>query len=113
MGIWRGSPENTHYWPLAQINRANVKQLEVAWSFDTGEPGGLQTSSIIVDGVLYGITPDSNTMIGSTPETRTTLLTMRWSFIVFGPFLWPIEDWQIVSPATMADELLGEYPGEI
>ena len=55
--IWGGSPENSHYSPLAQINRANVKQLEVAWSFDTGEPGGLQTSPIIVDGVLYGITP--------------------------------------------------------
>src|ERR1700736_504890 len=55
--IWGGSPENTHYSPLAQINRANVKQLEVAWSFDTNEPGGLQTSPIIVEGVLYGITP--------------------------------------------------------
>jgi hypothetical protein len=52
-----GSPENSHYSPLAQINRANVKQLEVAWSSDTGEPGGLQTSPIIVDGGLYGITP--------------------------------------------------------
>jgi quinoprotein glucose dehydrogenase len=52
-----GAPENTHYSPLAQINRTNVKQLSVAWSFDTGETGGLQTSPIIVDGVLYGITP--------------------------------------------------------
>ena len=55
--FWGGGPENTHYSPLAQINRANAKQLEVAWSFDTNEPGGLQTSPIIVEGVLYGITP--------------------------------------------------------
>ncbi len=55
--VWGGGSENSHYSPLAQINRANVKQLEVAWSFDTGEEGGLQTSPIIVDGVLYGITP--------------------------------------------------------
>jgi len=55
--VWGGGPENSHYSPLAQINRANVKQLEVEWSFDTGEEGGLQTSPIIVDGVLYGITP--------------------------------------------------------
>src|SRR6267143_2700618 len=55
--VWGGSPENNHYSPLAQINRTNVKQLEVAWSFDSGESGGLQTSPIIVDGVLYGITP--------------------------------------------------------
>src|SRR5580698_9146350 len=52
-----GAPENTHYSSLAQINRTNVKELAVAWSFDTQESGGLQTSPIIVDGVLYGITP--------------------------------------------------------
>jgi quinoprotein glucose dehydrogenase len=52
-----GAPANTHYSDLSQINRSNVKQLAVAWSFDTGEQGGLQTSPIIVEGVLYGITP--------------------------------------------------------
>src|SRR6266702_4024483 len=52
-----GGPANIHYSPLAQINRSNVKQLEIAWTFDTGEQGGLQTSPIIVGGVLYGITP--------------------------------------------------------
>jgi quinoprotein glucose dehydrogenase len=52
-----GAPENTHYSSLAQINRSNVKDLAVAWSFDTGEQGGLQTSPIIVEGILYGITP--------------------------------------------------------
>jgi quinoprotein glucose dehydrogenase len=52
-----GAPENDHYSSLAQINRRNVKRLEVAWSFDTGEAGGLQTSPLEVDGVLYGITP--------------------------------------------------------
>lgn len=52
-----GAPENHHYSRLSQINRTNVKQLAVAWSFDTEEEGGLQTSPIIVNGVLYGITP--------------------------------------------------------
>ncbi|MGB2623724.1 MAG: PQQ-binding-like beta-propeller repeat protein [Candidatus Acidiferrum sp.] len=52
-----GNPENTHYSSLTQINRTNVKELKVAWSFDTGEPGGLETSPLIVDGVLFGITP--------------------------------------------------------
>ena len=52
-----GTPENNHYSNLAQINRSNVKGLEVAWSFDTGEEGGLQSSPLIIGGVLYGISP--------------------------------------------------------
>jgi quinoprotein glucose dehydrogenase len=52
-----GVPENTHYSSLTQINRKNVKRLAVAWSFDTQEEGGLETSPIVVEGVLYGITP--------------------------------------------------------
>jgi quinoprotein glucose dehydrogenase len=52
-----GDQEKTHYSPLAQINKSNIKQLEVAWSYDTEETGGLQTSPIEVDGVLFGISP--------------------------------------------------------
>jgi len=52
-----GAAENNHYSALAQINRNNVKQLAVAWSFDSQGEGGLQTSPIVVGGVLYGITP--------------------------------------------------------
>jgi quinoprotein glucose dehydrogenase len=52
-----GGPENTHFSPLAQINRNNVSQLALAWKFDAGELGGLETSPIVVGSVLYGITP--------------------------------------------------------
>jgi quinoprotein glucose dehydrogenase len=55
--VYGGSAASTHYSSLAQINRGNVKNLQVAWRFDSGEIGGLQTSPIIVDGILYGITP--------------------------------------------------------
>ena len=55
--VYGGAPENNHYSSLAQINRDNVKQLQVAWSFDTGEAGGLQTSPIIVGNVLYAYSP--------------------------------------------------------
>src|SRR2546429_1121929 len=44
--VYGGSPENTRYTTLAEINRENVKQLAVAWSYDTGEEGGLQTSPL-------------------------------------------------------------------
>src|SRR5215831_5852444 len=55
--VYGGSPEYLHYSSLAQITRSNVKQLHVAWTYDSGEQGGLQTSPLVVDGVLYGITP--------------------------------------------------------
>jgi quinoprotein glucose dehydrogenase len=52
-----GGPEQIRYSRLDEINRANVKQLERAWIYDSGETGGLQTQPIVVDGVLYGVTP--------------------------------------------------------
>jgi quinoprotein glucose dehydrogenase len=64
-----GAAENTHYSGLAQINRTNVKELAVAWSFDTGEQGGLQTSPIIVDRTLYGINRIAGWPIGRARRT--------------------------------------------
>jgi glucose dehydrogenase len=55
--VYGGAAEGEHYSPLAQINKANVKQLKVAWTYDTEETGGLQTSPIVVHGILYGISP--------------------------------------------------------
>lgn len=55
--IYGGQPAGDHYSPLTQINRGNVAKLRVAWKFDTGERGGLETSPIIVGHVLYAYTP--------------------------------------------------------
>jgi quinoprotein glucose dehydrogenase len=55
--VYGGAPENNRYSALKQINRENVRQLKVAWTFDTGETGGLQTSPIVVAGVMYAYTP--------------------------------------------------------
>src|SRR6202795_2314511 len=55
--VYGGTPENNHFSSLTQINRKNVKRLKIAWTFDTEESGGLQTSPIVVAGVLYGLTP--------------------------------------------------------
>lgn len=70
-----GSPQNTHYSPLNEINRSNVARLQVAWKFDTGEAGGLETTPLIIDGVLYGITP-SQKIIALDAATGTLL----WKF---------------------------------
>jgi quinoprotein glucose dehydrogenase len=52
-----GGPEQMRYSSLTQINRTNVAKLEVAWTYDTKETGGLQTQPIVVDGVLFAYTP--------------------------------------------------------
>ena len=52
-----GGPQQHRYSPLAQINRGNVKQLQTAWTYDTGEPGAMQTQPVIVGDALYGYTP--------------------------------------------------------
>ncbi len=59
-----GNAEDNHYSPLRQINRANVSQLRQVWAFDSNfgangadAEGVLQTSPIVVSGVLYGISP--------------------------------------------------------
>src|ERR1700736_2365110 len=52
-----GGPEQRRYTPLSLINRANVKQLAVAWTYDTGETGAMQTQPVVVGHVLYGYTP--------------------------------------------------------
>lgn len=51
------TPGNSHYSALRQINRSNVAQLKVAWTYDTGESDGLETTPLVIDGVLYGLSP--------------------------------------------------------
>lgn len=55
--VYGGSSQDMRYSALTQINRDNVSQLKVAWSYDSDESGGLQTSPIMVDGVLYAYSP--------------------------------------------------------
>jgi glucose dehydrogenase len=55
--IYGGDQANDHYSSITQINRRNVGKLRVAWTFDTHEKGGLQTSPLIVGRTLYGYTP--------------------------------------------------------
>ncbi len=52
-----GGPADDRFSPLSQINRDNVRQLKVAWTFDTGEAGGLQTNPLVIGRTLYGFTP--------------------------------------------------------
>jgi len=59
-------PGGTRFSPLAQVNRANVESLAVAWRYRTGEAEPrfatdeetlLETTPLMVDGALYLSTP--------------------------------------------------------
>jgi quinoprotein glucose dehydrogenase len=59
-------PGGSRYSPLAQITRANVTQLKVAWTYRTGEAGrkavsaeaaAFEATPLFIDGTLYLSTP--------------------------------------------------------
>ena len=81
------------YSPLTQINRENVAQLKVAWTFHTGDisdgsggrkRSGFETTPILVDGTLY-LTTGFNRVIALDPETGK----QRWAY---DPLLEQIRD---------------------
>jgi quinoprotein glucose dehydrogenase len=51
---WTGygnGPDNSRYFASRQINKSNVNQLQVAWTYPHGETG---SHPIVVRGVVYG-----------------------------------------------------------
>jgi len=52
-----GDKGRSLYSPLRQINRSNVAQLKVAWTYDTGDKGEYQANNLIIAGVLYTASP--------------------------------------------------------
>ena len=63
---YSNAPDGTRYSPAQQINRDNVTQLKVAWTFRTGALGhnedldhkaAFESTPILIDGVLFLSTP--------------------------------------------------------
>ena len=65
----------TRFSPLSQINAANVKQLGLAWSFDTGTTRGLEATPIVTGGVMY--TTGSWSVVFAL-DARTGKLLWKW-----------------------------------
>ena len=64
-----GDPGGSRYSPLTQISPANVRRLQVAWTFRTGELGkgvtdwsrsAFEATPILYGGTLYFTTPSTN-----------------------------------------------------
>ena len=59
-GTWTtysGSDSGQRHSPLTQITPANVGRLAVQWMFQTGVPGRLETTPLVVDGIMYVSAP--------------------------------------------------------
>ncbi len=48
-----GNYEQTRYYPASQINTDNVKNLRPAWLFQTEIVDSMETSPIVVNGIMY------------------------------------------------------------
>jgi quinoprotein glucose dehydrogenase len=73
--VYNGGPDGDHYSKLTQINRNNVQQLKLAWRYDTGEKGGMQTNPLIVGRTLYGYTPTQKVIALDAATGK-----LRWKF---------------------------------
>jgi len=51
-----GGPDRNHYSTLSEINRENVAELKLAWSYKSPDYGQMQMNPIVVDTILYGVT---------------------------------------------------------
>jgi quinoprotein glucose dehydrogenase len=48
-----GGPDSSHYSPLKQVNTGNVRKLEVAWSYETGDELSYSFCPLVVDNIAY------------------------------------------------------------
>jgi quinoprotein glucose dehydrogenase len=81
-GEWRayaGEAGSTNYSPLDQINKDNVKNLQVAWSwkFDNFGNTNSEVTPIMVKGVVYFPLSPSRTIVAADAGTGQTLWTWK------------------------------------
>src|SRR5216117_2560109 len=60
--MYGGDAAGSHYSELRQIDKENVHRLQVAWTYRSGDKrddnrSQIQCNPIIIDGVLYGTSP--------------------------------------------------------
>ena len=84
-GEWRvygGGEWSTHYSPIDQINRDNIKDLKVAWVWKSDSllpnpQAGSETTPIMVNGVLYFTMDQRRYVIAADAGTGETLWIYR------------------------------------
>ena len=80
---WGGDGGTTHYSPLDQINRSNVKDLQVAWRWKSQNFGphpnyDWKVTPLMVDGVLYITAGSRRDVVAVDAATGETLWMFRY-----------------------------------
>jgi quinoprotein glucose dehydrogenase len=76
--VYGGAPDNIHYSTLRQINRDNIHNLAIAWTYDSGDAfpdSEMECNPIVAHGVLFASTPKLR-LIAVDAATGQ----LRWSF---------------------------------
>lgn len=69
-----GSADSAQYSALAQINRTNVSELEVAWTYPTGDNNKYFFNPIVVGGQIY-LLAKNNSIVALNAETGKEIWT--------------------------------------
>ncbi len=71
-----GDMYNQRYSKLGQINKNNVKNMRVAWTFSTGVLRGHEGSPLVVDGTMYLHSPFPNKVFAIDLDTQK----IKWKY---------------------------------
>ena len=75
--MWGGTYDGARYSKLSQINKTNVKDLKVAWTFSTGVLRGHEGGPLVVGDTLYVHTPFPNKVFSINLSDQT----INWSYV--------------------------------
>jgi alcohol dehydrogenase (cytochrome c) len=56
---YHGDYSGRHHSSLSRITPQNVKNLSLAWAFQTDQPAAIKSSPLLVDGILYFTVPEN------------------------------------------------------
>ncbi len=90
--IWGGNYAGQRYSELNEINKGNVGDLQVAYTFSTGVLRGHEGGPLVVDGTLYVHTPFPNKVFSMNLDDQT----LNWSYE-------PIQDADETIPVMCCD----------
>ena len=71
-----GNFENQRYSTLNQINKSNVKNMKVAWTFSTGVLRGHEGGPLVIGGMLFVHSPFPNKVFAIDLETQK----IKWKY---------------------------------